>query len=157
MRGWSMRHDVTEVQKKISDAFFMARQVYRSIPPRHRHTYGLARYRGDPMTPESEYSPAFWEAMKRRMGVSYHKYGPVASSFGDNLQNIRVRIGKYIETGNAEFLVDVANFAMMEFLHPNHENAHFRATDDDESPGLVILGSSRPRKNTDNQGNRQVR
>lgn len=29
-----------------------------------------------------------------------------------------------------------ANFAMIEYMHPSHPQAHFRATGSDESPGL---------------------
>lgn len=45
------------------------------------------------------------------------------------------RLRKYAETGNTEFLVDAANFAMIEFMLPSHPNAFFEGTDDDQSPG----------------------
>jgi hypothetical protein len=31
----------------------------------------------------------------------------------------------------------VANFAMIEFMHPRHPQAHYKATDSDGSPGRV--------------------
>ena len=34
-------------------------------------------------------------------------------------------------------MIDVANFAMIEYMYPRHPNAHFEATDSDASPGLV--------------------
>ena len=46
------------------------------------------------------------------------------------------RLRLYRETGNTEWLVDLANFAMIEYMHPSHPQAHFRATGGDESPGL---------------------
>ena len=33
--------------------------------------------------------------------------------------------------------MDVANFAMIEFMHPKHSKAFFKATDSDGSPGRV--------------------
>lgn len=37
--------------------------------------------------------------------------------------------------GNTEYLVDAANFLMIEFMHPAHPKAHYRATDKEGSPG----------------------
>lgn len=37
----------------------------------------------------------------------------------DALKNIELRLQKYKDTGNTEFLVDIANFAMLEFMHPS--------------------------------------
>lgn len=104
--------------------------------------------------PESEYSEQFLQGMKNRMAVSYHKYGPCKDSTADNLANVKLRLQRYESTGNTEFLMDAANFAMIEFMHPAHPESHFKATDDSESPGLVFEGSSRPRRGVDNQGER---
>jgi len=49
------------------------------------------------------------------------------------------RMRKYAETGNTEWLIDAANFAMIEFMHPRHPHAHFTGTDDDASPGRTAL------------------
>lgn len=46
-------------------------------------------------------------------------------------------VEKYQETGNTEYLVDAANYLMFEFMYPQHEKAHFRATDSGESAGIV--------------------
>lgn len=46
------------------------------------------------------------------------------------------RLRLYRETDNTEWLVDLANFAMIEYMHPSHPQAHFRATGSNESPGL---------------------
>jgi len=42
-----------------------------------------------------------------------------------------------VAPGNVEYLVDAANFAMIEFMHPAHPSAYFKATDADGSPGRV--------------------
>jgi hypothetical protein len=78
--------------------------------------------------------------MDDRMGVSYCKYGPVADAYPhrvDALASLRKRLEKYEADGNTEWLMDVANFAMIEFMHPRHPRAHFKATDSAESPGRV--------------------
>jgi hypothetical protein len=59
-----------------------------------------------------------------------------------------------IEPGNAEYLVDAANFLMIEFMHPAHPNAHYAATDKEGSPGrvatnVVYEGKGVQYKNTD--------
>lgn len=86
----------------------------------------------------AEYSEEFWEKMKNRMAVSYYKYGPLYNNrfTHHSIEDLKKRIKQYEETGNTEWLVDAANFAMIEFMFPLHENAHFRATDSHESPGI---------------------
>lgn len=90
--------------------------------------------------PATEYNLFFMQGMVDRMGVSYRKYGAVGIGFPDQydaISSLRDRLKKYAETGNKEFLMDAANFAMIEFMCPRHEKAHFRATDSNESPGRV--------------------
>lgn len=86
--------------------------------------------------------------MANRMAVSYHKYGPVAEAYPekvDAIESLKTRLKLYmeggevkgvkIEPGNTEYLMDVANFAMIEFMHPKHKKAFFKATDSNGSPG----------------------
>lgn len=92
------------------------------------------------MLHDSEYSQRFWDGMRDRMEVSFHKYGPLAEAYPNNvdaLASLKLRLAKYEKTGNLEWLMDVANFAMIEFMHPRHSRAHYRATDSRESPGRV--------------------
>lgn len=51
--------------------------------------------------------------------------------------SLKERLELYEKTGNLEHLVDVSNFAMIEYMHPRHQNAHFEAQDSDKSPGVV--------------------
>lgn len=86
----------------------------------------------------TEFSDEFVKGMQDRMVISYFKYGPVADAYPHKisaLESLQKRIDKYIDTGNTEFLMDAANFAMIEFMYPSHPNAHFRSTDSAESPG----------------------
>ena len=89
----------------------------------------------------TEFSVDFVQGMADRMAVSYFKYGPVADNapnFTDTIANLQKRLDKYEETGNTEWLMDVGNFAMIEFMFPHHSKAHFRSTDSKESPGLKL-------------------
>jgi hypothetical protein len=89
---------------------------------------------------ETEFSEAFIQKMRNAMIVSYHKYGPVAEAYPnrvDALGSLEKRLERYRETGNTEWLVDIANFAMIEFMHPRKIDAHYRPTDSHESPGRV--------------------
>jgi len=77
--------------------------------------------------------------MANRMAFSEQKYGPVEDAYPDKVDAIaclKERLAMYEEDGNIEWLLDVANFAVIEAMFPSHEDGHFRATDSDESPGL---------------------
>lgn len=85
----------------------------------------------------TEYSTRFDDIRKNMMVVSYYKYGPMKDNYDkfkclDALGNIEKRIEKYKETGNTEFLADVANFAMIEFMYPSVEGARYIPTDNGE-------------------------
>lgn len=94
--------------------------------------------------PASEFCEEFVVGMRKRMAVSYHKYGAVKDAAGkvDEVASLKTRLSRYEEDGNTEWLIDVANFAMIEFMQPQHPDAHYRPTDSDESPGRTV--HSRP-------------
>jgi hypothetical protein len=83
---------------------------------------------------QTEYSQRFDEIRKNMMVMSYYKYGPLKDNYGtykcmDAIKNIELRLQKYKETGNTEFLVDIANFAMIEFMNPSIKGAKYTPTD----------------------------
>jgi len=83
---------------------------------------------------QTEYSQRFDEIRKNMMVMSYYKYGPLKDNYGtykcmDAVKNIELRLQKYKETGNTEFLADVANFAMIEFMNPSIKDAKYTPTD----------------------------
>lgn len=88
-----------------------------------------------------EYSEEFDRLRKNRVETSYYKYGPARKNFATgNVQAIptmKRRIKKYQETGNLEYLLDASNYLMFEYMFPQHPNAHFRATNSEESAGIV--------------------
>lgn len=102
---------------------------------------------------KTEFSNKFVEGMKNRMIMSYYKYGKVSDAYPHKINALRSldqRILKYKETGNLEYLIDAANFAMIEFMYPSQNNAHFIATDDKGSPGRILkLGKITKQNNQD--------
>ena len=88
----------------------------------------------------AEVSELFLDGMRARMAVSRYKYGLVADAYPEKVNaiaTIALQLEKYAETGNAEFLMDAANYAMIEFMHPSHPHAFFAGTDSDQSPGRI--------------------
>lgn len=83
---------------------------------------------------KTEYSGRFDKIRKDMMVMSYYKYGPLKDNYGtykcmDAIGNLEKRLAKYKETGNTEFLADVANFAMLEFMNPSIPGATYTPTD----------------------------
>lgn len=74
---------------------------------------------------QQEFSEEFVRTMKNRMLVGYFRYGPVADDDSNYVVRALKRVREYLRTGNQEMLVDAANFLMMEFMHPQHPDAHF--------------------------------
>lgn len=87
----------------------------------------------------SEYSREFDEKRKVAIMVSYHKYGPSKVNFQrglvDAIGSLKKCLKKFEETGNTEYLVDVANYAMFRFMYPK-EGESYKATDSDQSAGI---------------------
>ena len=75
--------------------------------------------------------------MVNRMQMSRFKYGPLDKKvyFIDCLASLQQRLEKYQETHNTEWLMDAANYCILEAMYPAYPDAHFRATDSNESPG----------------------
>ena len=89
--------------------------------------------------PTTQYSTTFLQGMVNRMLTSYHKYGHIRDAIlagVDPIQSCHQRVGKYLETGNTEYLMDAANYLMAEYMHPSHESAHFDA--ESRSPGRIL-------------------
>lgn len=90
---------------------------------------------------KTEYNEKFDELRKNRVVTSFHKYGPIAINYEKGLTDgigcLKLCLDKYEKTGNTEYLVDAANYAMFEYMYPQHKNAHFRPTDSNESAGKV--------------------
>lgn len=102
---------------------------------------GDIHIKAPPSVPSSEYSTEFLQGMVDRMGMSFFKYGLVSDAYPihvDAIDSLMKRLRKYRETGNTEWLLDVANFAMIEAMCPAHDNAHYEAQDSTSSPGRSV-------------------
>lgn len=95
--------------------------------------------------PLSEVSREFLQGMADRMSTSFFKYGRVAEAYPKRvnaLASLATRLDRYETSGNTEWLMDVANFAMIEFMCPAHPSAHYKPTDSKASPGRVWHGEA---------------
>lgn len=132
------------------------------------------------LVPQSEYSPTFIQGMIDRMHVSFFKYGKVADAYPTPVNAIESLFGRLLKysgkdgvqkavaaaidkfergamigapggDGNTEWMMDVANFAMIEYMRPRHPKAHFQGTDASASPGRAMdgLAFANPRANLD--------
>lgn len=80
----------------------------------------------------TEFNHDFVRLMQNRMVMGafrYGRFGPNKADY-DLLGGIQKKLASYADTGNTEALVDVANYALLEFTFPHHQQAHFRAADD---------------------------
>ena len=71
--------------------------------------------------PATEVSEPFLVCMIKRMHMSWHKYGSIAGAFPHNVNAVKSALGcikKYLKTGNLEYLVDAANYLMIEAKLP---------------------------------------
>ncbi len=76
---------------------------------------------------------AFVLGMQNRLimaGFRYARFADLEKRAFDFLEGIEKKLAAYKRTGNTEHLVDLANYAMLEWIWPSHPDAHFRAEDD---------------------------
>lgn len=89
---------------------------------------------------EQEYSEEFDKLRKNRVEVSYYKYGAARDNFAsgrvDVIGSLELCLEKFKKTGNTEYLLDVANYAMFRYMYPM-PNEYYKATDSSESAGTV--------------------
>jgi hypothetical protein len=82
---------------------------------------------------ESEWSKEFEYLMRNRLIQGVPRYGKLGDKNKpqyDRIESIVYRLKQYVETGNLEYLVDVANLCLVEFVEGRHPKRHFRAIDD---------------------------
>lgn len=82
---------------------------------------------------QTEWSPKFELLMKDGLLMGAFRYGllkaPGKKQF-NRMKDVRDRSKLYEQTGNMEYLVDMANMCLLEFEEGIHPNKHFRRTDD---------------------------
>lgn len=83
----------------------------------------------------TEWSDDFERLMRNRLIMGCLRYGPMVwkkknGNKWDLLGAINKKVGLYVKTGNTEYLVDAANYLLLEFECGEHPNKHFNALDD---------------------------
>lgn len=87
-----------------------------------------------------DFSGEFIRKMENAIVTSHFKYGWMSKTYPELAQAykcIKERLELYEKTHNLEYLVDVANFAMIEFKHPSFEDSTYTPLDSRQSPGLA--------------------
>jgi hypothetical protein len=95
--------------------------------------------------PEDQVSKEFLQGMLDHMIVGFHNYGHTHRTHNkaDSIKCLCLRLKKYRETHNTEFLMDAANFCMMEFMVPKDPRAFYAPTTKKESPGAILQDGRR--------------
>ena len=89
---------------------------------------------------KTEWSEEFERLMRNRLIIGALRYGRIGATNKpqyDRVNSMIKRLTKYQETGNKEFLVDVANICLLEFVECNHPNQHFHAIDDGQHTEIL--------------------
>lgn len=87
-----------------------------------------------------DFSEGFIVKMKNAIETSHHKYGWASQTYPELAQAVKCiqeRLDLYNKTHNKDYLVDIGNFAMLEYLYPSYPDAKYIPTDSDKSPGLA--------------------
>lgn len=95
--------------------------------------------------PKTQFSIPFIQGMLNRVAVGFFRYGDNNNKKNSTNkvkrlsveQRIARVLDKYHKTGNTEFLIDVANYAMLEFLNPEKRDATFNPSDSDPTPSIA--------------------
>ena len=89
---------------------------------------------------QRDWSKEFIIKMEHAIEMSHYKYGWMSDTYPELAQAVKCiqeRLDLYNRTHNLEYLVDIANFAMIEYKHPSYSDAHYTPQDSDKSPGLA--------------------
>jgi len=86
---------------------------------------------------KSEWSPMFEQFMRNRLIFGAMRYGqmghgkiPEDKPRYNRCDSIRKRLIRFEETGNAEWLVDVANLSLLMFEEEDHPDWHFTSVEE---------------------------
>lgn len=69
----------------------------------------------------------FLQRMANRLVVGAARYGN-AKSTDQFLTRLKAEVREYTKTGNAEHLINAANYCFLETIAPEHKHSHFEQT-----------------------------
>lgn len=84
---------------------------------------------------------AFVDMMKNRIIVSHHKYGWMNKNYPELCKAVpclEQRLKCYLKERNIEYLLDVANFALIEYLYPCQEATIYNRDNLEEIKGTSL-------------------
>jgi hypothetical protein len=87
-----------------------------------------------------DFSEEFILKMKNAIEMSHYKYGWASKTYPELAQAVKCvqeRLDLYEKTHNKDFLIDIANFAMLEYLYPSYKDSKYVPMDSKDSPGLA--------------------
>lgn len=79
--------------------------------------------------PVTQFSREFLQNMLNRVALGYYRYGRQDRKGGEPklwVDRALREIYAYVDTGNAEHLINTANYMMCEWINPEHRKHHFR-------------------------------
>lgn len=80
---------------------------------------------------------AFLQKMANRIGFGWAQYKNLRKEETKYLTRLRKEVQAYVKTGNAEHLYNIANYAYLETLIPQHRNFHFDNRVDSVTRGKI--------------------
>jgi len=89
---------------------------------------------------KTEWSVNFEQLMRNRLMVGSLRYGRIGGSNKpkyNRVESMLKRLQKFNESGNKEYLVDVANLCLLEFEECTHPNQHFESVDDGDHVTII--------------------
>lgn len=104
-----------------------------------KHLQSVCNYKHTSTIPDyatlykTQWCPEFEKLMRNRLIMGFFRYGDINkhnTTSQQKIASIKKRIGLYEQDGNLEHLVDIANLALVEFMHSEHPQKHFQAQDD---------------------------
>lgn len=117
-------YDKSILSRDWSDSFIVKMcQIAYGIDPGSEKIPMSSTYGGD-----TEFSNEFVEKMKKAILLSHEKYGWMADTYPTLAKAIDCatdRVEAYMKTHNKDYLVDIANFSMIEYMRPSFTTIHF--------------------------------
>lgn len=86
---------------------------------------------------ETQWDDRFDQLARGKLLMGAFRYGKVTDNYAyDFMQAMKNKIVRYEQTHNLELLVDIRNYAMLEFKHPRYKDAYYENEDDTEHAPL---------------------